>query len=108
MSRRIRYGVDQDTGYTVAQVLGGDQAEVSFHVIQFSKMDPKRLHLDPVPTEIEVWTGMQAEQALRFSPRVVWTRKIPVRLKNQHRKVHGFKPLKGEYGTEDRSDAVVA
>ena len=84
--RRIRYGIDIDTGLAISQIYGEGYA---IPVLDFAGMKPennfKAIYnlekFDMYPTT--------------YNLRAVWTRKIPVKTKNHHRKFWGMKPLKG-------------
>jgi hypothetical protein len=80
-NRTIQYGIDQDTGLVCSHVLG----EFAFPVLDFEGMKPEN--------------GFKAVYNLERlkhiqGARIVWTKKIPVDIKNRHRKYWNMKPLK--------------
>lgn len=82
--RRIHYGIDTDTGLVCSQIIGEGYA---IPVLDFAGMKPEN-----------GWKGVyNLEKFARtcYPLRVVWTRKIPVETKNNHRKFWNMKPLKG-------------
>ena len=96
--RRIRYGIDQETGYTVSHV--GD--EVAFHVVDYEQIDLTTPGASerPVPAHLEK-TELWCVAGMLGSIR--WTRKLPAAVKNVHRKFWGLRPLACAPGTGDQS-----
>ncbi len=83
--RTIMYGIDGDTGLVWSRV----GSEVAIPVLQYDQMTPEN-NFQPI-YELEKMDVIQtAGQAYNS---VKWTRKIPVELKNRHRKFWGMKPL---------------
>lgn len=96
MNRIITYAINRDDGLVVSRV--GN--EIACPVLDFDGIGqggggyrpgdfrgPVVYHLEKFPV-----TAIG-----RDWPRYGWTKKIPVRLKNRHRKFWGFKPLKEQH-----------
>lgn len=84
--KRVYYGIDLHTGFIFSRF----QGQLAIHIIDFEGMKPEnnfqmKTYLEKFPDQ----------QALMHMPHV-FTRKIPVAIKNQHRVFWGLKPLKGE------------
>lgn len=83
--RTIMYGIDRNTGLVWSRV----GSEVAVPILQYDKMTPEN-NFQPT-YELEKMDVIQtAGQAYNS---VKWTRKIPVELKNRHRKFWGMKEL---------------
>jgi hypothetical protein len=95
MNRIITYAYSKDDGIVISRV----DSEFACPVLQFEQIGqggngyaagdfrgPMNYKLEkfPIHTIGRDW------------PRYVWTKKIPVRLKNRHRKFWGMKPLKAK------------
>jgi len=84
--RTIQYAIDQETGQVVSRV----HLEFAWPILDFAGMNPV--------------SGFQMEYNLEKLGHVpweslgylVWTRKIPNKIKNIHRVFWGMKPLKGK------------
>lgn len=100
MNRVITYCVDKASGLVGSRV--GD--ELAFPILQFDKIgmggkgfQPGDFN-GPMIYELErdnVFAYRQNWRSLR------WTKKIPKRLKNRHRKFWGFKPLPGPKSSDE-------
>ena len=83
--RRIRYAIDADTGCVVSRVFD----EFAFEVIDFEAMKPENSF--GITTNLERFT---LEAVLHARTALRWTRKIPVELKNRHRRFWKMPELK--------------
>ena len=83
--KTIKYGIDRDTGLVWSRV----GSEVAIPVLQYDKMIPQN-NFQPT-YELEKMDVI--EVAGQAYDSVEWTRKIPVELKNRHRKFWGMKKL---------------
>ena len=83
--KTIKYGIDRDTGLVWSRV----GSEVAIPVLQFNKMTPGN-NFQTI-YELEKMDVIEVAGASYNS--VEWTRKIPVELKNKHRKFWGMKKL---------------
>ena len=86
MNRIITYAVNKEDGLVVSRV--GD--EIAWPIIQFEQIEkngnfngPMDVKLENIPV-LSVGTEWNCLQ---------WTKKVPVTLKNLHRKHWGFDPL---------------
>lgn len=83
--KTIQYGIDTTTGLVWSRI----GSEVAIPVLQFDQMTPQN-NFNTV-YELEkmdvIHTAGQAYNS------VVWTRKIPIEIKNRHRKFWGMKSL---------------
>jgi len=87
--RRIRYGVDQDTGLVCSELMGSSEKEnIAFPVLDFAGMTHKNGY------EIKYFLEKMSPFHVHPHCHIVWTRKIPVEIKNKHREFWGMKPLK--------------
>jgi len=82
--RRIMYMIDLE-GFVYSRV----GSEIAIPVLDFEGMTPKNGYKTDYP--LEKFNVLQVAYALRH---VRHTRKIPVEIKNEHRKFWGMKPLK--------------
>ena len=84
--RNITYAIDLDTGLVVSRV--GN--ELAWPILDYEEMSPENnyamnYHLEKMSVYSAVtycWSALK------------WTRKIPVEIKNIHRRFWGFKELK--------------
>lgn len=83
--KTIQYGIDPDTGYVWSRC----GSEVMVPIIAVDKMVPE----DNFAIKI-VYEKMNVLDALPTVNYCTWTRKIPVDVKNFHRKLWEMKPLK--------------
>lgn len=83
--KTIKYGIDSDTGLVWSRV----GSEIAIPVLQFDKMT----HQNNFQTIYELEKMDVIEVAGQAYNSVKWTRKIPVELKNRHRKFWGMKKL---------------
>jgi hypothetical protein len=83
--RTIQYGIDRNTGLVWSRI----GSEVAVPILQYDKMTPKNNFRPTYELEkIDViHTAGQAYNSIR------WTRKIPIEIKNRHRKFWGMKKL---------------
>ncbi len=89
--RNITYAVDYE-GHVVSRV----GSEIASPVIQYADMNPEN--------SFEITYKLEKFNVFDFSPvwdNYKWTKKIPVRIKNAHRKFWGMKPLKEKEVTQD-------
>lgn len=81
--RTIQYAIDQDTGLVWSRV--GD--EVAFPECQYIEAGPNNC--------FDLRYKLEKDTVLRTLPHanLKWTKKIPVKIKNVHRKFWGMKPV---------------
>ena len=84
--RTITYMIDRDLDLVWSRV----GSEVAIPVVQYDKMTPDNSYA--VPLELEKFDVLSIAGHLN---NVIHTRKIPIGIKNLHRKFWGMKPLKG-------------
>jgi len=84
--KRVYYGIDLETGYVFSRC----QGQLAIHVINFEGMTPENNF------QIKTYLEKFPNQSPLLYMRYVFTRKIPVEIKNEHRLFWGLKPLKGE------------
>jgi len=85
MSKTIQYGVDSETGLIWSRV----GSEVAVPILDFEKMTPENNFRTNYNFEkYDVLSVAKEVSNLK------WTRKIPIEIKNIHRKFWGFAPLK--------------
>jgi len=80
--RTIRYGIDLDTGLVISRV----ENQAAVPILDYSAITP----------ENDFAVGYYLEKMSVFELRrhtIKWTRKIPKRIKNKHRKFWGFEEL---------------
>jgi len=83
--KNISYAIDKNTGAVISRI--GDKVAVP--VLQYDKMCPE----NNFQTEYK----LEKMDVLSFAcvwDLLKWTKKIPIRIKNQHRKFWGMKILK--------------
>jgi len=83
--KRIRYGIDEETGIIVSQNL--QTGEICWPTIDFSAMIPD----DGFAFKWSMGEPLKPLDLAGFE--VHWTRKIPTKYKNIHREYWGMKPL---------------
>jgi len=83
--RTIQYAVEKDSGIVISRV----GSEICVPVLQFGDMKPENnWRMIYIPEKMPL-------SALRGCWDLYkWTRKIPIEIKNQHRKFWGMKPIK--------------
>jgi len=84
MRKVIQYAIDDDTGWVVSRV--GD--ELAYQEIYYEGMTPEngyRTTHSLAKCHVYDWGPLVG---------LKWTRKIPVKVRNEHRKFWGFKLLK--------------
>lgn len=94
--KRLTYGIDRD-GYLISRMSGhrrGDD-DLCIPVLDYDAIGqggdftgPLTYHLEQFPL-----TTILAD-SINWWHGIVWTKKIPVRMKNQHRAFWGMKPLR--------------
>ena len=86
--KRIRYGVDLDTDMVISQRL--DNFECAWPILVFEGANPdNNWQMD---YELEKIKSTDIPNSVYYN--IKWTRKIPIKVKNVHRKFWGMKPLK--------------
>ena len=81
--RNITYAIDLDTGLVISRV----GSELAWPILQYIGIRPENLFATQFQLEkIELLAAIWC--------RLKWTRKIPVEIKNIHRRFWGFKELK--------------
>ena len=85
MRRMITYGVTND-GMVCSRY--GD--EIAFPVLEYNKMSPDNNFRTYYHLEKDILFSLCGLFYLK------WTKKIPIKIKNLHRKYWGLKPLKGK------------
>ena len=85
MSKTIQYGVDSETGLIWSRV----GSEVAVPILDFENMTPENNYEENYNLE-----EMNIFDVAKEVGSLKWTRKIPVEIKNIHRKFWGFAPLK--------------
>jgi len=83
--RRITYMIEPDMGLVYSRV----GSEVAIPVLDFEGMKPENGYETNYP--LEKFNVLSVARDLAY---VIHTRKIPIELKNEHRKFWGMKPLK--------------
>lgn len=86
MNRNIQYAIHQDDGVVWSRV----GREIAVPVLEYEKIGEGGDFTKPLRWELE---AMPMEAGRYDWPRLKWTKKIPVELKNRHRKFWGMKPL---------------
>ncbi len=86
MIRTIQYAVHSDDGLVISRV----GSEVAWPVLDFEKIGQDGDYTKPFEYQLEKMPVITIGREWRL---LKWTKKIPVRLKNRHRKFWGFKPL---------------
>lgn len=82
--KRVYYGIDMGTGYVFSRF----QGQLAIPIIDFDGMKPENNF--QIKTNLEKFPSQQALMHMQY----VFTRKIPVEIKNTHRVFWGLKPLK--------------
>ena len=83
--RNITYAIDLNTGLVVSRV--GD--ELAWPILDYEKMGPENNYtMNYFSEKMPVFVAGRSWSNLK------WTRKIPVEIKNIHRRFWGFKELK--------------
>ena len=90
MPRTIQYGVTPEC--TVISKVG---SEVAWPIVKWDDMGPHNNF--EVKYQLE---KMALTSVVEQVKSVFWVRKLPVELKNFHRRFWGFKPLKEEHGPQ--------
>jgi hypothetical protein len=80
----IRYGIDRETGLVWSRV----GSQVAVPVLQYDQMLPANNFQTHYALE-----KFDVIEVVGSYGLIQWTRKIPVRLKNLHRKFWGLKPI---------------
>lgn len=81
--RTIQYMIDEETGLVFSRV----RSEIAIPVLQFDKMVPENNFAN-------VWELEKMSVYDTIGMSLLHTRKIPIEIKNEHRKFWGMKPLK--------------
>jgi len=84
--RNITYAYDTETGVVISRI----GSEVAVPILLYDKMTPE----NNFNTEYEL-EKMDVLHLAGSWNSYKWTKKIPVDIKNTHRKFWGMKPLKG-------------
>jgi hypothetical protein len=83
--RTIQYAFDYETGQIWSRVDG----EVAVPILDFENMTPEnKFKMNYFLEKVSVF------EALPNAPQLKWTKKIPIEIKNMHRKFWGMTPLK--------------
>ena len=87
MIRIITYGINKNDGLVISRV----GSEIAIPVLDFEKIGKNGDFTTPAEYHLETFPVLSLG---REYSRYRWTKKVPVRLKNRHRKFWGMKPLK--------------
>jgi hypothetical protein len=90
MNRTIAYGIEKDTGLVYSRV--GD--ECAGPVLDYQAIGQGDDGYEPGDFRGPIRYTMEKMPLREVYPYVVWTKKIPVPLKNRHREFWGFPLLK--------------
>ena len=89
--KQLLYRVDRETGLVWSQmVIGGFTDGWAVPAYQFDEFGTDGDFRGPIPVKLERFSH---RDICLSSPNLIYTKKIPVALKNPHRKFWGMKPL---------------
>jgi len=84
--KQITYAYDKTDGLVYSRV----GREIACPVLQFDKIGQNGDFTGPLEYQLE---KSPIQELAHYWPNFVWTKKIPVELKNHHRAFWGMKPL---------------
>lgn len=89
--RHIRYAIEPQSGLVWSQV---PEEGMAVPVLEYDKIGEGGDFTKPFTYHLEKLTGLCAIGALCEAPGLIWTKKIPIGIKNRHRKLWNMKELK--------------